>query len=153
MNTILKSLSVTVVALMLTVPSFAQGGRLYGKKFDTKRTTQVAELSRRMEGKDKMEVVLTGEISQVCQAEGCWMKMKNEAGEDVFVKFKDHSFVIPKDLAGHKATVNGVAIKKTVSVEEQRHLAEDGGKTEEEIAAITQPKAELRVEATGVIID
>lgn len=140
-------------ALAIAIPSMAQGGKLYGKKFKPETAFSATELNRRMGEKEKMDVVLNGEISQVCQAEGCWMKMKNEAGDDIFVKFKDHSFVIPKDLAGHKAFVNGTAIRKTVSIEEQKHLAEDAGKSEDEIAKITAPRVELRVEATGVVID
>ena len=80
------------------------------------------------------------------------MKLKNENGADVFVKFKDHEFVIPKDRAGRAAIVSGIAKKKTISVDDQKHYAEDAGASEAEIAKITQPKEELRIEATGVMI-
>ena len=142
------------LTLAFSITAMAQEGTKYGKPFKTAKSFAATELVKKMGDKTSMDnVVITGEISQVCQAEGCWMKMKNDAGEDIFVKFKDHAFLIPKDLAGHKAIVNGKAIKKTVSVDELRHLAEDAGKTEQEIAAITEPRVELRVEATGVIID
>ena len=142
------------LALLLTVPAFAGGGKAYGKKFETGKAVPVTEFSVLIGDKDKMEaVVVRGEIAEVCQAEGCWMKLKNPEGQDIFVKFKDHAFLIPKDLAGHSAVVYGTAIRKTVSVEDQRHYAEDAGKTKEELAAITEPKVELRIDATGVVIE
>ena len=154
MGKLIKIIAASAIALAFTIPSFAQSGTVYGKKFKTKNAYPATELSSRMGDKEKLEnVVVEGEISEVCQAEGCWMKLKNSAGENIFVKFKDHAFLIPKDLAGHKAYVSGTASRKTVSVEDQKHYAEDAGKTDDEIAKITAPKVELRVDATGVIID
>lgn len=151
-NSFIKFIAATA-CVAITLPAFA-GGKSYGKKFDAKNAKPVSSLSQDMGTQTEMEnVVLAGEITQVCQAAGCWIKMKNEQGADVFVKFKDHAFLVPKDLAGHKAVIKGTAVKKTVSVEERRHLAEDAGATEEEIAKITEPQEELRVEATGIIVD
>lgn len=136
----------------ITLPAFA-GDKSYGKKFDSKKAEAVSRLSEKMGDKTTLEpVVLKGEISQVCQAEGCWIKLKNEKGADVLVKFKDHAFLVPKDIAGRQAVVNGSAVKKVISVEERRHMAEDAGASEEEIAKITEPKEELRVEATGIVV-
>lgn len=39
-----------------------------------------------------------------------------------------------------------------MSIEDQRHYAEDGGKSKEEIAAITEVKRTLAFEADGVLI-
>jgi hypothetical protein len=154
MNKVIKAFSACTLVLALATTASAQNGTAYGKKFKTTHSIEAAQLEKTMGAKDKLEkVVINGEITQVCQAEGCWMKMKNASGEDIFVKFKDHAFLIPKDLAGHKAYVSGTAIRKTVSVEDQKHYAEDAGKSEEEIAKITEPKVELRVDATGVVIE
>jgi len=154
MNKIIKTITTTAFTLIVTVPSYAQDGKAYGKEFKQANAIAATALSDHMGKKDKVEdVVVSGEISQVCQAEGCWMKMKAATGEDIFVKFKDHAFVIPKDLSGHKALVHGTAIRKTVSVADQKHFAEDAGKSAEEIAKIREPKTELRIEATGVVID
>ena len=133
--------------------SNAQSGwSKYGKEFKIENVETMQSLARVMSDKKEAEVKLEGRISQVCQAEGCWMKLKNNNGDDVFVKFKDHEFVIPKDMAGRAAIVSGIAKKKVISVEDQKHYAEDAGASEAEIAKITQPKEELRIEATGVMI-
>jgi hypothetical protein len=34
-----------------------------------------------------------------------------------------------------------------------QHFAEDAGKSQEEITKITEPKVEMRLDATGVIIE
>jgi hypothetical protein len=143
----------TAVAVMATTGAMAQKATAYGKKFSAKNAKTPKELVGDLAEKPQVEnVVLTGKISQVCQAEGCWMKVENPGGEDIFVKFKDHSFLIPKDLAGHKTIVYGTAMKKVVSVEERRHMAEDAGASAETIAAINEPKSEYRIEATGITV-
>lgn len=126
----------------------------YGKKFSTAKTMTVKSFNNTMATQSEVDnVVVEGKIAQVCQAEGCWLKLKNETGEDILVKFKDHSFTIPKDLAGKTVVVNGKAVKKTISIDERRHMAEDAGASEAEIAKITEPKDEVRIIATGVVID
>ena len=149
-----KLLFIAAVSLFAGIyESNAQGGwSKYGKEFKIENVETMQSLARVMNEKKEAEVKLEGRISQVCQAEGCWMKLKNENGADVFVKFKDHEFVIPKDRAGRAAIVSGIAKKKTISVDDQKHYAEDAGASEAEIAKITQPKEELRIEATGVMI-
>lgn len=134
--------------------SSAQSGwTKYGDEFAIKNVQTMQSLSKTMKDKKEVsDVILEGRISQVCQAEGCWMKLKNETGEDVLVKFKDHAFLVPKDVAGKAAIVTGTAVKKEVSVDELRHLAEDAGASEAEIAKITSPKTEMHIEATGVMI-
>ncbi len=128
-------------------------GKLYGQTFSETSAMEASQLSTKMGSSANMPgVAVKGKIAQVCQAEGCWIKLKNEAGEDVFVKFKDHAFLVPKDLAGKQAIVYGTAVKKTVSVDERRHLAEDAGASKEDMAAINEPREELRIEATGVRI-
>lgn len=154
MGILTKLLTTSAFAIAVAFPSLAQEGKVYGKEFAKDKAYSASELSQRMGDKNEvLNVVLVGEITEVCQAEGCWMKVKNEEGTDIFVKFVDHAFLIPKDLAGRKAYVNGTAVRKTVSVEDQRHYAEDAGKSSEEVAQITKPKVELRVNATGVIIE
>lgn len=72
--------------------------------------------------------------------------------EDVMVKFRDYDFFVPKDIEEKEVVVSGKAYVTQVSVEEQQHLAEDNGKTEKEIAQITQPKRTLSFLADGVQI-
>ncbi len=68
------------------------------------------------------------------------------------VTFKDYAFFMPKDLAGKRVVVDGIAYISETSVEELRHYAEDAGKAPDEIAGITEPLRELAFEAAGVLV-
>ncbi|MDO7171474.1 DUF4920 domain-containing protein [Mariniflexile sp. AS56] len=101
---------------------------------------------------DSMNTKIKAKVIDVCQAKGCWMTLNLEDGNEVMVKFKDYGFFVPKDIAGKEVIINGKAFVNEVSVEEQRHYAEDAGKTEAEIAAINIPKRTFSFEANGVLI-
>ena len=55
-------------------------------------------------------------------------------------------------FAGKEVVVNGKAFVAEVSVEEQRHYAEDAGRSKEEIEAITEVQKTLSFEADGVLV-
>ena len=56
------------------------------------------------------------------------------------------------DCEGQDVIMQGKAFKEITPIEELRHYAEDAGKSEEEIAAITQPKEEYKFMASGVFL-
>lgn len=102
---------------------------------------------------DSAQVTFKGEVNSVCQAKGCWMKLdlgKPEA--ESFVRFKDYEFFVPMDSEGAEAIIKGIAKKEETSVEELKHYAKDAGKSEEEIAKITEPKVEYTFLADGVLL-
>ncbi len=94
----------------------------------------------------------TAKVTEVCKSKGCWMKLQLGQEKEVMVKFKDYGFFMPKDIVGKEVVVNGLAFVEEMGVEDQRHFAEDGGKTEEEIAAIVDPKKTFSFEADGVLL-
>jgi hypothetical protein len=153
MKKILYSLAIAGCMCIGSNNLSAQEKTKYGKDFSIENVMTINSFKTAIGDKKELKnITLEGRISQVCQAEGCWMKLKNEDGEDIFVKFKDHSFLIPKDLAGKASVVHGTATRKVVSVAERKHLAEDAGVGKEEIEKITTPKEELRIDATGIIV-
>jgi len=91
-------------------------------------------------------------VKEVCQAKGCWMKVELDDGKEAMVRFKDYGFFMPKDIGGKEVIVNGYAFVEEMSVEDQKHYAEDGGKSEDEIAKITEPKKTFGFEADGVLL-
>lgn len=106
-----------------------------------------------MEGKDSLQVKLMATIKETCQKKGCWMMMDMENGNEMRVGFKDYGFFVPTEgVDGKKAILEGYAYTDTVSVDMLQHLAEDGGKSPEEIALITEPEVGVNFEAVGVII-
>lgn len=80
--------------------------------------------------------------------------MSLKTGTDtVFVRFRDYGFFVPTDSVNGKiAIIEGELFLDTISVKMLKHYAEDGGKSEEEIALITEPSYDLNFTADGVII-
>lgn len=91
-------------------------------------------------------VLVTGQVSAVCQAKGCWMSIKSgSSNASARVTFKDYAFFVPKDSKGMRGKMKGVVQVKMLSEGERKHLAEDGRVDVSEI-----PKAELRIQAEGL---
>lgn len=101
---------------------------------------------------DSIDSKMTAKVKEVCQMKGCWMTLEMPDSTEVMVRFKDYAFFVPMNISGQEVVVNGKAFVKETSVEELRHYAEDGGKSEEEIAAITEPKRTFSFLADGVLV-
>jgi len=100
---------------------------------------------------DTITSKMRAKINEVCSAKGCWMTLDMDGENEVMVKFKDYGFFMPLNAEG-EVVVNGKAYVSETSIEELRHYAEDAGKSEEEIAAITEPKRTYSFEADGVLL-
>lgn len=100
---------------------------------------------------DSINSKFRGTIKEVCSKKGCWMTLDIGNDEEVMVRFKDYGFFMPLNAQG-EVVVNGKAFVKETSIEELRHYAEDAGKSEEEINAITEPERTLAFEADGVLL-
>lgn len=109
------------------------------------------ELMAYMAGKDSVDVKVVGTIASVCQKKGCWMSVPVDNGSDMHVTY-NYEFLLPMNCAGKEMVMNGTAFYDTIPVDHLKHLAEDAGKTTEEIDAITAPKATLAFLASGVMI-
>jgi len=144
-----------VVGLMSCQTNTAQtdgSTNQFGEKITADGAIDLATLITKLEGQEKVETKLRGTVEAVCQAKGCWMNVVNDSGDEIFVKFKDYGFFMPLDCAGKEVVMEGVAYKEVTSVDELRHYAEDNGDSPEQIAAITEPKEELKFMAHGVVL-
>jgi hypothetical protein len=149
----MKAFKLLVLAAFLVVAqqAFSQDKK-FGAPIDDKGAITMKELSAQMDGKEEMDVKVTGKVAEVCQVKGCWMTLVKDDGSAMRVSFKDYAFFMPKDISGKTVIIQGKAYMNTTSVEELRHYAEDANKSKEEIEAITEPKKELAFEAEGVIV-
>jgi hypothetical protein len=86
----------------------------------------------------------------VCKTMGCWIKLEKADGTTLLVKSKDHAYFMPQDLTGKTVVIEGSAAIKEVSEEKRKHMAEDAGKSKEEIRKIKGSQKELQFVATGV---
>lgn len=99
---------------------------------------------------DSIEVVFEANVNSVCKKKGCWMKLALNDSLESMVRFKDYGFFVPKNLDNNKMIVHGYAFVEETSIEDLKHYAEDEGKSQEEIEAITAPKRSLSFTANGV---
>lgn len=132
-------------------------GKSFGEKVTAEGAITYDEIVPRLKALKAEEeianVKVTGTVLAVCKAKGCWMTLQSEKGApEIFVKFKDYGFFMPKDIVGKKVLMQGNAFKEVTTVEMLRHFAEDEGKSKEEIAKINAPKDEYKFMANGVVI-
>jgi hypothetical protein len=100
---------------------------------------------------DTTHVKFKAEVNSVCQNMGCWMRL--DIGEmESLVKFKDYGFFMPKDIAGQEVIVQGKAFVELTSIEELKHMAEDAGKSQKEIDAITDTEISYSFISEGVLL-
>ncbi len=128
----------------------------YGAKISPKGSLSPAEMQQQylaLKPGDSLNAKFTATVKSVCKMKGCWMTLDlPEVEEGPTIKFRDYGFFVPKDIAGREVIVEGIAFKEQVSVEEQKHLAEDAGKSPQEIAQISEPTTNLGFLADGVLI-
>tara|TARA_R110002049_G_scaffold304855_1_gene500557 strand:+ start:1018 stop:1470 length:453 start_codon:yes stop_codon:yes gene_type:complete len=124
----------------------------FGELITPDGAEDVNSLLASVNNEEELNAKVSGTIVEVCQSKGCWMTLQLDNGETMRVTFKDYGFFVPKDAAGKTVIMDGIAKVDVTDVETLRHYAEDAGKTQEEIDAITEAKKGLSFEASGVII-
>lgn len=140
------------IALMAQPPKGpAKSGMVFGAPTTAENAIEVNALPKMLETKNETDAKVTGKVVEVCKAEGCWIRMETASGP-MLIKMKDHKFFVPVDLNGKTIVVQGTATRKETSVEMQRHYAEDAGKSKAEIDAIKEPKVEITMQATGILV-
>ncbi len=108
--------------------------------------------------KGNFEGNVTAVLDGVCKKQGCWVTMKNENGESVRVRFKDHSFGVPTDTPeGTEVVLRGVATMDTTTVELQKHFLDDAKEAGEEVSqedydAITDDIIEVSFISDGILV-
>ena len=158
-----KTLTTISIAIMLIAcggetpapTSQIDGGTAshYGDIIDANGALSIADLYNQMEGQTSINTKFEGNIVQTCRKKGCWMSIDLGNDDDMTVTFKDYGFFVPVEgVDGKTMIAEGVCSWDTLDVDWRRHLAEDAGKSIDEINAITEPKFAMAFEATGVII-
>lgn len=134
------------------IPS-AKPGVQYGKKIDAQGAISVKDLESSLANATNYQGKVQGEVVQVCKKKGCFITLKSDGDKDpIMVRFTDYAYFMPQDIVGKTVVLEGAARVRETSVDKLKHAAEDLGKTEEEIAAITQPKQEVVFMADGVVV-
>jgi len=101
---------------------------------------------------DTIDVKFKSKIKGVCKEKGCWMNLDLSNDKEVFVKFKDYAFFVPTDAGNEEVVISGKAYVSVESVEDLKHYAKDGGKSQAAIDSIIAPKTKYSLMAEGVLI-
>ena len=128
----------------------SSGWHHYGLDVAVNKETKEVALADLKAGMDN--IIVKGEINGVCEKKGCWMTL-GDGKDKVLVRFQNYSFFVPRNSNGHKVVALGRTEEQEIPVEQLRHRAEEQGKSEEEIAAITEPQKYLIFYARSVYIE
>jgi len=127
----------------------------YGEKINDDNVISkelAAEKFSSLKEGDTINLKFASTINEVCKEKGCWMKLDLGKNKESMVRFKDYGFFVPLNADHKEVIVNGKAFVTEISIDQLRHYAKDAGKTEEEIAAITEPEFTYAFEADGVLM-
>lgn len=127
----------------------------FGEKFDPSSIYLNEAMQKKykdLKAGDTLDIAFVSKVNSVCKAKGCWMKLALDQEKQTMVKFKNYGFFVPKNIENDTVIVKGRAYVGEMSIEEQKHFAQDAGKNEEEIAAITKPKKTYSFIADGVLL-
>lgn len=144
-----KVFETTEIKPELEVPYRSFGEEISDKNLLSKK--EIIETYKNLKVGDTAIVKFAAKVNDVCQSKGCWMRL-DIGGQEAMVKFKNYGFFMPKNIADKEVIIHGKAFIAEVSIEEQRHYAEDAGKNEEEIAVIIEVEKTLSFEADGVLL-
>jgi hypothetical protein len=127
----------------------AEPGVIYGVVSQKGDSIKVTDLERNLQ-ENKFSGKIIGKVAEVCQAEGCWIRLQKIDGTTLLVRAKDHAFLMPKDIVGKTVVADGEATVSEVSEAMRKHLAEDAGKSKDEIEKIKGDSKEIIFMAKGV---
>jgi hypothetical protein len=113
--------------------------RRFGAEITEKTSTGIDALVREPAKYTSQTVRTEGVVSAVCQSMGCWMEIRDDAGQ-AHIKMAGHSFFVPKDASGHRAVVQGTVLSVTTPKDECASEAEKQ----------TGAVAKVEIVATGV---
>jgi len=140
-----------------TVVAFSGDGKKYGKEITLKDKTAIADIMKNPKMFEGKRVLVEGEIDDVCQMMGCWIRISDESTkESMLFKVEDGVMEFPKDGKGKKVRAEGVVSVKTYTKEELikqgEHEAQEQGK-EFDPSSITGPKVVIQIDGEGAVIE
>jgi hypothetical protein len=142
--------------IMTSIAVFAQTEK-FGKEITIKEKTSISKILEAPEEFVGKDVLVEGEILEVCAMAGCWMELKSDAeNQKIKIKVKDGYIVFPVEAKGKTAVVEGTVYKidltKEEAVEYYEHVAEEQG-TEFDPSTVTGPITLYQIKGLGAEIN
>ncbi|MEW6210029.1 MAG: DUF4920 domain-containing protein [Acidobacteriota bacterium] len=147
----IRKIQALLTAMVLcAAATAAQKAEHFGAAFTDAKTVSLKEILSDVGTFSGKTIKVEGEITEVCQAKGCWLVV-TDGKQEMRVKFKDYGFFVPKDASGRKVILEGIVEKKTISEDHAKHIAEESGGKQDPVK-IKGPQEIIQMTAAGVEI-
>jgi len=101
----------------------------FGTTVSAEGAKTVSDVMMQFQTTDSFPVKVTGIVEEYCKGEGCWLSLENKGGEALFVEVENKAFILPRNISGKIAVVEGKAVKE-----------------------MNEGKTELKISAKGILI-
>ena len=144
-----------LLALSFTALSFAADLQL-GKPLTLDKPVTLATLLSSADSLTGKTVQVSGKVTEVCEAMGCWMSLTDADGHLLRIKVDDGVIVFPKTAIGKNAVAEGKLEKFELTREqviaEAKHEAEEQHR-KFDASKIKSGKTVYQIAGTGAIIN
>lgn len=86
----------------------------------------LSEAIAQLDGGAESMVKVQGQVTEVCQAKGCWMILV-DGDQYARITFEDYGFFVPIETSMQRSVVYGVLSEHVLSGQEADHYAQDAG--------------------------
>ncbi|MCW8810869.1 MAG: DUF4920 domain-containing protein [Ignavibacteriaceae bacterium] len=127
-----------------------------GTEISLTEITKISDILAQPDSFLDKNVLVEGEVLDVCPMMGCWMELKSNAGDEKLkVKVKDGEIVFPIDAIGSTAIVEGkvykIELTQEKAIEHFQHVAEEKGE-DFDPSTITGPMTIYQIKGLGAEI-
>jgi len=153
----MKKLLIVPVALLFCGFLLAQTEEgKYGSEITLEEKTNISDILNSPEDYLDEDVLVEGEVLDVCKMMGCWMELKSDVeGEKIKIKVKDGDIIFPVEAKGQTALVEGTVYKIELTQEEAveyyQHIAEEND-TEFDSSSVTGSMTLYQIKGLGAEI-
>jgi hypothetical protein len=144
-----------LLALSVASASFAADLQL-GKPLTLDKPVTLATLLASADSMTGKTVQVSGKVTEVCEAMGCWMSLTDTDGHLLRIKVDDGVIVFPKDAIGKNAVAEGKLEKFELTrdqvIAEAKHEAEEQHR-KFDASKIKSGKTVYQIAGTGAIIN
>ncbi|MFH1279479.1 MAG: DUF4920 domain-containing protein [Candidatus Eisenbacteria bacterium] len=130
---IVCALAATAFALAGCARDAEKAGPYYtaGAPITLKQAVALAVLKADPRAHAGENILIEGTVSGVCKGSGCWVLVRDAAGNEMYAKSPDHSVTVPMDCEGARIRVEGPLAVIEPAVAEAGEEAEAHGEGEE----------------------
>ena len=129
----MRKLSLVLISLLASIAVIAQADDAFrvdqnfgGEVPVEGRAVTLTEAISGLERGESEFVKIKGQITEVCQAKGCWMILV-DGDTYARVTFENYGFFVPTETSMQRSVVYGQLSERVLSGEQAEHYAQDAG--------------------------